>query len=341
MTPAASTPARRNQLRTLEKSWSRYLRGGKEPKSEFTIRNYTRSLRALAAYLDAHGLAGDAEAKGKAPAPITVKRIQAEDIQAWLADIRARTSGNNANHHWRNITAFYAWQVEEERALPRTANPMLDVSELPGEEIDRTPYTDEQIEAMLKACSGTSFIDRRDQALIRVLVDTGVRVGGLTGMLYHPDHPETDNQRKNDVFLDHSPALLRFRLKGGKSHLVDISRRTVLALDRYLREREDHPHAGSPFLWVGAGADGEQLRVPGVEHMLRRRGKQAGIRSRVFPHRFRRTGAIVHLRNGGSERTLKSRYGWSSDTMVGLYVSASEQQLAWAESQELGLADRF
>lgn len=40
----------------------------------------------------------------------------------------------------------------------------------------------EQLAALLKACSGATFEDRRDTAIIRVLIDSGVRVSGLPGM---------------------------------------------------------------------------------------------------------------------------------------------------------------
>lgn len=37
--------------------------------------------------------------------------------------------------------------------------------------------TDDQVRAMIRACQGKAFVDRRDEALVRLLVETGVRAG--------------------------------------------------------------------------------------------------------------------------------------------------------------------
>jgi site-specific recombinase XerC len=41
--------------------------------------------------------------------------------------------------------------------------------------------TDEELAALLKACAGKEFSDRRDEALIRLLLDCGVRVARPAG----------------------------------------------------------------------------------------------------------------------------------------------------------------
>ena len=43
---------------------------------------------------------------------------------------------------------------------------------------------------------GALFLDRRDTAIMRIFIDTGIRVSGLAGLRYDPDEED-----KNDVFL--------------------------------------------------------------------------------------------------------------------------------------------
>ena len=42
--------------------------------------------------------------------------------------------------------------------------------------------TDEQLTALLAACKGNSFNNRRDAAIVRLFLDTGVRAGELAGL---------------------------------------------------------------------------------------------------------------------------------------------------------------
>jgi integrase len=42
--------------------------------------------------------------------------------------------------------------------------------------------SEDQLRALLKACNGTGFEDRRDTAIIRLFVDSGMRLSELTGL---------------------------------------------------------------------------------------------------------------------------------------------------------------
>ncbi len=47
--------------------------------------------------------------------------------------------------------------------------------------------TDEELARLLKTCSGATFANRRDIAIMRIFIDTGLRVSGLAGLRYDPD----------------------------------------------------------------------------------------------------------------------------------------------------------
>jgi site-specific recombinase XerD len=70
-------------------------------------------------------------------------------------------------------------------------------------------FTDDELARLLKTCSGATFADRRDTALMRILIDTGLRISGLAGLRSNPD-----DESANDVFL--TQRRLRIRLKGGR-----------------------------------------------------------------------------------------------------------------------------
>ena len=77
--------------------------------------------------------------------------------------------------------------------------------------------------------------------------------------------------------------ILIIRLKGGDEIGVPVGRKSVAAIDRYLRARARHAHADSPFLWLGKQG---QFTGWGIRQMLDRRAKAAGVEERAPAPRF-------------------------------------------------------
>ena len=100
------------------------------------------------------------------------------------------------------------------------------------------------------------------------------------------------DESANDVWL--ARHLLRVPLAGGGVHMAPIGDKAAAAIDRYLRARARHPHAASPWLWLpirGVTARGGERRLTasGIQQIVERRGREAGIAGRLHPHRFRHT----------------------------------------------------
>jgi site-specific recombinase XerD len=143
--------------------------------------------------------------------------------------------------------------------------------------------TDDQLARLLKACSGKTFENRRDTAIRRFLLDTGVRVGEMAGM-------STED-------LDFDLDVGRVLGKGRRERAVPFGAKTGEALRRYLRLRSHHPKAANPALWIGPNG---RLTDSGVRQMLQRRGIDAGIAD-AHPHRFRHS--FAHDWPAGGQET--------------------------------------
>jgi integrase len=87
-------------------------------------------------------------------------------------------------------------------------------------------------------CQGKDFRDRRDEAIVRLMIETGARAGEVVAMTL------------DDVDLGHGSAVVR-RGKGGKGRRIPIGPRTSASIDRYLRTRRSHLLASTPALWLG------------------------------------------------------------------------------------------
>jgi integrase len=180
--------------------------------------------------------------------------------------------------------------------------------------------TDEQIPALLKTCtvgrgrpgvfSRPIFFGRRDEAILRLLLDTGIRVSELCGL------------KLDDVDLERELAYVTG--KGSRPRVVPFGARTGQAIDRYLRVRASHPYASSPQLLLGLRGP---MTTDGAREVLNVRSAQAGLDG-VHPHRFRHTFAHRWLAGGGQERDLMMLAGWRSDDMLSRYAGSTAVERA-------------
>jgi site-specific recombinase XerC len=220
-------------------------------------------------------------------------------------------------HH--GIYRFCRWLVDEDE-IP--AYPMQGMSP-PLKDTKPVPVlSDDELVALLKTCNGKTFDHRRDEALFRILLDSGTRISETCGL------------RVDDVDLDQGMALVRG--KGNKVRPIYFGARTARSLDRYLRLRKMHRWAHLEALFLSQrGA----LSPDGARERVKVRGAQSGIED-LHPHRFRHTFAHDFLMNGGQERDLKRLAGWSSDIMLERYGASGADARAKAATQRMKRGDR-
>ena len=79
---------------------------------------------------------------------------------------------------YRGLHRFCSWLVDEDEL---DANPMATLSPPTLKTMPVPIVDDDQLAVLLKACAGKEFSDRRDEALVRLLLDCGVRVSEACG----------------------------------------------------------------------------------------------------------------------------------------------------------------
>lgn len=295
-------PAR---LDDLGKSFARALRAdGKAPR---TIVLYGLSVRMFAEWLEAQGR------------PATVDELTRAAIREWLATLADDHTASTVRTRYRGLYRFAGWAVVEGEI---DKHPMTGMSP-PTPKAKPVPIlSDEQLTALIRTCKGRTFLDRRDEAIIRVLLDTGVRVSELSGLTVA------------GVDLDNRMALVRG--KGDKIRPVYFGARTTAALDRYVRARGAHRLAESEALFLSQRGP---LSPDGVREIIRNRGLAAGIEG-LHPHRFRHTFAHDFMLSGGQGQDLKRLAGWSSDVMLERYGASGADVRAKAAAERLRRGDR-
>jgi integrase len=188
--------------------------------------------------------------------------------------------------------------------------------------------TDPQITRLLATCSGSGYRDRRDLAILRLLLE-GPRLAEVTGLAVE------------DVDLgDRQVWVLG---KGRRQRPVPIGAKTAKALDRWIRTRDAQTH-WDPWrdrpgaLWVGS--TGHPMTGSGVSQVVRRRGRQIGIEG-LHPHQFRHTFSHLWLAGGGEGSDLMKINGWSSRSMLDRYGSSVATERAQKAHRRLAPGDRF
>ncbi|MFC9765610.1 tyrosine-type recombinase/integrase [Rhodococcus jostii] len=293
-------------LEDLSASFSRHLRAeGRAPRTAVL---YGQSIRFYGNWLTKQGLEP------------TVDNLTRDLIREWLAVLHETNAAGTVLTRWRGLRRFCGWLVAEEIL---DAHPMKGITQ-PTPPAPPVPVlTDADLAALIKACKGKTFRDRRDEAVIRLLLDCGVRVSELVGL------------RVSDVDLDAESAIVTG--KGSKVRAVYFGARTSQAIDRYLRERRKQRHAHLEALFIGERGATTDF---GVREILKVRGAAAGITDRLNPHRFRHTFAHDFLLAGGQERDLKRLAGWTSDAMLERYGASAADARAKEAATRLRRGDR-
>jgi integrase/recombinase XerD len=147
----------------------------------------------------------------------------------------------------------------------------------------------------------------RDRLIIRVLADTGIRVGELVGLT------------TSDLVLQNRDRYLHIHGKGAKDRMVPIKPELFMRLSRYA-ERGRPAEARSDRIFIGRRrrrhGDYEPLTESGVLQVVETTTIAADIKKRVYPHLFRHSYGTFMLSQGMNPVLLAQIMGHGSLAMI-------------------------
>lgn len=245
-----------------------------------------------------------------------VSAITPSLIRGYLVSLEDRGLRDNSIHAAaRAIRAWLNFCVREEyiQASPmdKVAMPRVSRKILPS-------LSEENITCLLAACNSA-----RDNAIVLVLLDTGLRASELV------------NLDGKDVDLDFGEIHVR-QGKGSKDRTVFLGSEARRALRDYYVERgepeENHP------VWISQTRH-QRLTASGLHQLLKRLGEQAGVDD-CAPHTMRRTFALWCLRNGMDIFRLARLMGHTDISVLRRYLYLLKDDLRAAHAQ-YGVVDKL
>jgi integrase/recombinase XerD len=291
-------------LAELIPSWHLAMRSAR--KSPKTVTTYTAGVTSFLAWCERTG---------------TPPELTKANAQGWVTDLLDGGAQAKTADTWLGgLKRFAAW-LADEGELP--SDPLL---RMPAPKLDQkviNPLTDDQLKRLIETCQGKTFRDRRDEAIVRLMLETGLRASEVVGL------------QVSDVDLTRGLLVVR-RGKGFKGRIAPFGPQVATALDRYLRMRRRHADETDPQLFVGAQR--KSFSYWGLAKSLRDRAKGAGIEG-FHLHRMRHTAATRWLAAGGSEGGLMAVAGWTNRQMLDRYTRASASERAADEARKLNLGD--
>jgi len=292
-------------LADLLPSWQVSLNAAN--KSRHTTAQYAEGVRAFLRWCESSG---------------TTPQLSKPTVQAFIAALfdggvqpataRARYMALRRYSHWLATEGEIDADALIGMSPPKLTTKIVD------------PLSDGELRDLFKACQGKTFRDRRDEAIVRLMAETGMRAGECASLVVA------------DIDTLHGRAVIRSG-KGGRDRSVPFGPQTATVLDRYIRLRRTHKLGHQAALWLPTRAAGS-FGYTSLRRALRHRAELAGIPN-FHPHVLRHTAATRWLAAGGSEGGLMAVAGWRQRQMLDRYTAATAADRAADEAKRLRLGE--
>lgn len=277
---------------------------GQRQASPHTVAAYRDTLRLLLRYAADH--------TGQQPSQLDIADLDAPLIGAFLTHLEAdrHNSIRTRNARLAAIHSLFRFAALQH---PEHADSIQRVLAIPPKRFQRmlvSYLTRAEVTALLNTPDVTTWIGRRDQTLLTVAVQTGLRVGELVSL------------RRSDVVLTTGPHL-RCLGKGRKERITPLTPNGVTALQAWLAERQ-----GTPTEPLFPTRRGTSMSIDAVEYLVAKHA-QAAARDcpsisgkHVTPHVLRHSCAMSLREAGVDISTIALWLGHEHIATAQIYLHA-------------------
>ena len=275
--------------------------------SPHTVSAYAQTFRLLMAFAQ--------KRLGVAPSKLSLAKLDAPFIAAFLDDLEKKRSNGARSRNARlaSLRSFYHYAAME---VPEHAGLIQRVLAIPYKRLARrlVAYLDRpEIEAILGNVDQSTWVGRRNHALLLMLVQTGLRLSEITGL------------KQKDLALGHGPHV-RCEGKGRKERCTPLTKPLVSVLKAWVKEQ-----GGDPSDFLFPNSNGGRLSADAVQHVVAkhvaaaRRDCPSLADKRITPHVLRHTAAMELLQAGVDRALIAIWLGHESLDTTQIYLDANLQ----------------
>lgn len=269
-----------------------------------TIAGYRDTFRLLLRFASEH--------TGRAPTKLRIEDLDSDLLGEFLAHVESerRNSARSRNTRLAAIRSFFRFVAMNEPAHLLHCQRIL---AMPGKRYVRrmVEFLDRaQIDALLAAPDRSTWVGRRDHAILMVALQTGLRASELI------------NLRRGDIVTG-TGAHIRCEGKGRKQRCTPLRRETLQVLEAWLRQC-----AGTDSDPLFCTNRGTQLSRDALEGVVRRHSLSASrscpslAGKRVSPHVLRHSTAMELLHHGVDQSVIALWLGHESVETTQVYMHA-------------------
>ena len=272
--------------------------------SPHTISAYAQTFRLLTAYAQ--------KRLDTPPSQLSLAQLDAPFLAGFLDDLESNRSNGARSRNARlaSLRAFYHYAALE---APQHAGLIQRVLAIPYKRFTRclvAYLTRPEVEAVLGSVDKSTWIGRRNHAMLLLAVQTGLRLSEITGL------------QQKDVVLGHG-AHVRCEGKGRKERCTPLAKPTVAVVKAWINEVGDDE---SRFLFPSSS--GGRLSADAVQHALAtyvrvaQRQCPSLAKKNVTPHVLRHTAAMELLQAGVDRALIAIWLGHESLDTTQIYLDA-------------------
>ena len=178
----------------------------------------------------------------------------------------------------------------------------------------------EQVERLFQSCNSL-----RDQFLIALLYESGMRIGQALG-LHHVDIKSWDNEIHIEPRTNNINGM---RAKTRSPYVIHVTAELMHLYAEYLIKECQDVTNDYVFIQTRGIHVGKPLNYPAVRDLFNRLSKKIGVR--VTPHMLRHTHATALLRDGWDCTYIQKRLGHASvQTTLNTYTHLNNEDLKQA-----------
>lgn len=202
----------------------------------------------------------------------------------------------------KTISSFFSWMSDEGHISYNHAKALKRIKYT---KTVKKPFSIVEREKLKNACT-----IHRDLALVEFLYASGLRVSEATSI-----------DINNIDFISREATVVG---KGSKERKFYLSEICIEYLKSYLNSRTDN----NPSLFVSTKKPYNRLTKEGMESIVKRIGKKAGVEN-VHPHRFRRTLATDLVRKNVPIQDVAHILGHADLRTTQVYVSLDQESVKY------------